>query len=158
MLNKPNPFLFTVFLIIIYGCGFKFVDKSKLINFKIDTIVTSGEKRLNYKIKNKVLLSSNDQSNRRIQIDLKSERKKSVKEKNIRNEITKYEVMVVTKIIVTEINNLEKKEFSISKFGDYVVADQYSKTLNNERKLLDILTNKISEAIIEKLTQNLNDL
>ena len=82
MLNKPNPFLFTVFLILIYGCGFKFVDKSKLINFKIDTIVTSGEKRLNYKIKNKVLLSSNDQSNRRIQIDLKSERKKSVKEKN----------------------------------------------------------------------------
>ena len=66
--------------------------------------------------------------------------------------------MVVTKIIVTEINNLKKVEFSISKFGDYVVADQYSKTLNNERKLLDILTNKISEAIIEKLTQNLNDL
>tara|TARA_B100000941_G_C28493454_1_gene549408 strand:- start:1038 stop:1508 length:471 start_codon:yes stop_codon:yes gene_type:complete len=153
MLNKPNPYLFTIFLILIYGCGFKVVDKSKLINFKIETIVTSGEKRLNYKIKNKVLLNSNDQSNRRIQIDLKSERKKSVKEKNIKNEITKYEVMVITKIIVTEINNLEKIEFSVSKIGDYVVTDQYSKTLNNERKLLDILTNKISEAIIEKLTQ-----
>ena len=49
-----NYFLFNNYLIIFFlitGCGFKVVNQSELINFNIENISTSGDKRINYKLK-----------------------------------------------------------------------------------------------------------
>ena len=53
-------------IFIFTGCGFKVIKKSELINFSIAEIDTSGDKRINYKLKNKLLLYSKNKDNKRI--------------------------------------------------------------------------------------------
>ena len=44
-----------------------------------------------------------------------------------------------------------------SKTGNYNVANQYSQTLNNEKKLIEMLSESIAESIIEELISRVND-
>ena len=79
-------------------------------------------------------------------------------EKNIKNEVTKYEISI--KVIV-EIKNedfTQNGQIIIVKTGEYIVSDQYSQTINNEKKLIDILTNDLSDEIIFKLSERIDDL
>ena len=46
--------IYLVSLIIVFlmtGCGFKVVNQSRLIDFKIENISTSGDNRIGYKLK-----------------------------------------------------------------------------------------------------------
>ena len=48
-------FIYIINVIMIFlmtGCGFKVVNESKLIDFKIENISTSGDNRISYIIKN----------------------------------------------------------------------------------------------------------
>ena len=40
--------------------------------------------------------------------------------------------------------------------GDYIVADKFSQTLNNEKKIIRNITEKISESIIGEIINKLN--
>ena len=51
------------------------------------------------------------------------------------------------------IDQMKNGKFEISKKGDYNVANQYSQTLNNEKKLIKMLSESIAEKIIEELIQ-----
>ena len=48
--------------------------------------------------------------------------------------------------------------FNVAKNGDYLARDKYSQTLNNEKKLIELLTDDISDKIYNKLISKLNDL
>ena len=52
----------------------------------------------------------------------------------------------------------KKKEFNIISTGNYQVADKYSTTLKNEKRLIDDLTNDISDKIKKQINLLLNDL
>ena len=114
------------------------------------------EKRINYllrsnlKIENKNALES-------LKLEIVSEKSKTIKEKNIQNEITKYEINVKTKINFNLIENNKKGQFTLSKKGDYLVSSRYSDTLSNEKKLIKNLTNEISDEIIKNLVIKLNE-
>ena len=55
-MKKIFSFLKIVILIfLVSNCGFKVVDQSKLINFKVGSISISGDSRVSYIIKNKLL-------------------------------------------------------------------------------------------------------
>ena len=58
----------------------------------------------------------------------------------------------------TEVSNGEKFQFSKSKSGDYSVSNQYSQTLSNEKKLIELLTSKLADQILEELTIKINAL
>ena len=49
-------------------------------------------------------------------------------------------------------------KISSSSNGNYSVADNYSSTLSNEKKLIENLVENISEDIIKKISSNINDL
>ena len=55
------------------------------------------------------------------------------------------------------MKDLVKKQFNVKTSGDYDVADRYSKTLTNEKKLIDILVERIVNEIIDNLAIR-NDL
>ena len=48
--------------------------------------------------------------------------------------------------------------FNIVKTGDYSVASQYSQTLANEKKLIDVLTDDVTENILNTIVLKLDDL
>ena len=143
-------------LILLTGCGFKIIDKRELLNFNIKEISTNGDKRINFELKNKLSDYNNTNSSKVIKIELDTKKTKSIKEKNISNEITKYQIKVIVNVKLIKTDNTNNLEFTIEREGDYVVADKFSQTLNNEKKLIRNITEKISESIIGEIINKLN--
>ena len=150
-INKKILILLSVLLIT--GCGFKVVDKTNLKNIYIKKINTQGDKRLSFKIKNNLYVNANNKQGVPINLDIITKKTKSIKEKNLKNEITKYQIT-----INSEIKLNIKTNFSIEVTGDYAVNENYSKTLDNKKKLEDRLINNISEKIFKEINIRLNDI
>ena len=143
-------------IILLTGCGFKIIDKRELLNFNIKEISTNGDKRINFELKNKLSDYNDTNSSKVIKIELDTKKTKSIKEKNISNEITKYQIRVIVNVKLVKTDNTNNLEFTIEREGDYVVADKFSQTLNNEKKLIRNITEKISESIIGEIINKLN--
>ena len=152
--------LFLVFLtfLLTNNCGFKIVNKSEIYNFDINEIITSGDNRINFKIKNSLIFNSKKSEKKLVDIYLETKKSKEVKEKNINNEITKYQITITSTIKVMELINEKVFSFTIVKTGDYSVASQYSQTLANEKKLIDVLTDDVTDDILDKIVLKLDDL
>ena len=143
-------------LVILTSCGFEVIDKRELLNFNIKEISISGDKRINFELKNKLSSYNDINSNKIINIELDTKNTKSIKEKNVNNEITKYQIKVIVDVKLERKDNRNDLEFSVEQEGDYVVADKFSQTLNNEKRLIHNITDKLSEDIIDKIINKLN--
>ena len=140
------------------NCGFKVLDKSKNINFSIQEIRTAGELRINHKIKNNLLINSKGDSEDQVIISLNTKKNKSIKEKNIKNEIIKYQISLVSQVEFFLIKGKSQNSFSKSVVGDFTAGDTYSTTINNEKKIVDNLIENLSEDILDEIILRLNDL
>ncbi len=148
--------IIVISLILLTNCGFKIIDKRELLNFNIEEISASGDKRINFKLKNKLSDYNNINSNKIISIELDTKNVKSVKEKNLNNKITKYQIKVTVNVKLIKTDNTNNLEFTVERTGDYVVADKFSQTLNNEKKLTSNIIGKISEDIISEIINKFN--
>ena len=155
-MNKKILILSFFITILISGCGYKIVNYSKNINFKINEISSQGEKRFNYNKKNKLLSISNDQSKNLITLKLNSNKEKNVKERNLKNEITKYKIDIKVEIEFYELNKNISKTFNVNGSGDYNVNKQHSQTISNEKSLIETLTDDLTERIINQLISKMN--
>ena len=145
-------------LLLIIGCGFKVVDKSNTNNFTIKEINTSGNNRVNYKIKNYLLGNTQKNNTNVLAINIGTKIKKKVKEKNIKNEITKYEIILDTTVNTYFVEKNKKNDFSLSVLGNYSVdTKNYSSTINNEKNLVNNLTEKLAENILKEINKTIND-
>ncbi len=147
----------TIF-ILLSGCGFKVVNLSDIENFNIISVNTEGEKRINYIIKNNLSKASKKNDVNEITINLKTKKNKEIKEKNIKNEITKYEIIIIVDVIVKKLEDNTTYNFTISSNGSYSVDSQNSTTRNNEKKLILLLSNKLADKILNETNIILNDI
>ena len=147
-----------IFLFLLTSCGFKLANQSSLNNYKIQDLLLSGDKQINFRLKNKILSKSNNNASKLIFLEFETSKNKSIKEKNLKNEIIKYElqITVITKYKVLGEN--KSKLFTNVVKGDYNVSKRYAQTLTNEINTINMLTEKISSKIIRKLALKLNDL
>ena len=152
--------LFSIFIIflLINNCGFKIVNNSEIYKFDVNEIIATGDNKINFKIKNKLIFSSKKNEKKLVDIYLDTNKSKEVKEKNSNNEITKYQISIACTIRVIELVSKNEIFFNIVKTGDYSVASQYSQTLANEKKLIDVLTDDVTENILNTIVLNLDDL
>ena len=151
-------FCLILIFIISSSCGYKVLDNQGSENFSITEIKTSGDNRINFKIKNSMIINSSESKAQSIIMELYTEKNKEVKEKNIKNQITKYQISLSSYIKLNFSENNKKEEFNIVSTGDYQVSDKYSTTLKNEKRLIDDLTNDISDKIKKRINLILNDL
>ena len=150
--------IYSIIFLIVSGCGFKIINQSESQRYKISDVELKGEKRINYFIKNRLLKkSSNGNLNNEIALFVTTKKNKIIKEKNIKNEITKYEISI-TSNIVAKLTKSNTYTFSVSSNGDYSVSEQNSTTINNEKKLIRILSQNIADKIITELDFTINDL
>ena len=148
------------FLIIIslYSCGFNIVKQSDLVDFHIAKIETVGDKKINYGLKNKLAFRAGDTEKKKIYLDIKTKKNKVVKEKNSRNEITRYELIIELLIEVSSANN-KLQTLNFSEQITYNVGSQYTQTINNEDQAIKTLLETLVNKIIKELSiQNLNDI
>ncbi len=147
-----------LFMFLTMGCGFKVLNESQNNNFLIKDIIVSGDKRVNFKLKNNLLTYSKKDSQNELIINFNSKKEKKTKEKNIKNEITKYQITLHIDLILKLLNTNIEHATSISNSGDYLVADSYATTLDNEKKLIDNLIDNTLEEILKKINLKLNDI
>jgi len=143
------------FLFLLSSCGFKVVTNTN--NYKFDDIYISGDKRINYTLKNKLISSSNPESINVIKLNIFTNKEKIIKEKNISNKVTKYEIKINAKVDFSFIKNGIEDNLTIVKTGFYDVGTRYSETLNNEKKLTNLLIDSLTKEIIKNLNIKLND-
>lgn len=142
--------------VFINNCGFKVVDSR--VDFKIIDIITTGDKKISYNLKNKLLLNSNNNNEKAIKIILNTNKKKSIYERNIKNEITKYSIKITSNVEVINLSNGKTDKFSVSNDGIFNVGLRHSSSRNNENKLISLLTEDILEKILSNLYKKSNDL
>ena len=148
-----------IFLITtLNNCGFKIAEKKELRGYLITEINTYGEGRINYQIKNLLSIKSKTDSEKQLKITLNTNKEKKVKEKNINNEITKYQMNITTKVNFEDISQKLSGDFTINESGEYRILEKHIQTINNEKKLQKNLTNKLANRIIKELSNKLNDL
>ena len=140
------------------SCGFKVVNRADLGSFNIAEINTSGEKKVNFKIRNKLLFDSKEKNQRNIILNLVSTKNKNVKEKNINNQITKYQIDLIISVNFLEIETNKSGDISLKKSGDYNVAEQHSQTLRNEKNLVNNLIDDLADELYDELIVKLNDI
>ena len=150
-------FVSLITLIMLSGCGFKVLNKSELSDFNIKEVTTYGNKRINYKIRNELLSYNKKDSANILTIELDSKKEKIVKEKNIKNQITKYQIIVKVNMSLNIINRGIKEKINLSTEGSYTVAENNSSTRNNEKKLIENLVSNISQKILDKIISRVND-
>ena len=150
MKNKFIQF-FLIFL-FLSNCGFKVVNNE--LNYTLNQIKLTGDKRINYLFKKKIFNNSKKNSENLINLSINTKKYKYIKEKNIKNEITKYEISIVAILNYENITNDKVKQITLSKQGDYNVASKMSDNINNEKNLIKLLTNSLSEQIIETIVEN----
>lgn len=150
--------LFLIMLILFNQCGFKIIDTS-LSTLKIEKLEIEGYNKVNFLIKNN-LLNKNRSSGGTVPIILQIEtnRKKEIFEKNIRNEITKYKIILDTKVKIKRSTQEKLSEFMISSNGDYRIETSSIQTAKNIINLEKKLSSEISKKIQQKLFYLNNDL
>lgn len=146
-----NKILIIILLIILNGCGFKVLKNEEFSKYYISQVNTIGDKKINYRLKNKII-PSKASDKIPIIIDLETTKEKTIKEKNIENEITKYNLKINVKAKVKLFNSSELKDFKVTKIGSYSVENRYTDTRNNEKKLIKNLANDIADDIKKQLS------
>ena len=153
-----SKFALLILLLMPLNCGFKVLKKSENYNYSIKDIIVNGDKRIGFKIKNNLLNNSRENSQNELIVNVNVKRNKNIKEKNIRNEITKYEINLNVQVSYYLMNNIDKaKKLNFSINGDYNVDQFHTKTITNEKTLIDNLIENITEKISNEIGAKIND-
>ena len=146
-----NIYLIILVFILTTQCGYQVVNQKDLRQFYIKSIELEGEKILNHKIKKNVLFYSKESNNNVFNIKIKTNKTRSIIEKNIKNEIVKYQIDISSSV---EFYNFETGVLFTNTFsekGNFNVGNKNIDTRNSEKKLVEDLTEKISKKIIKRL-------
>ena len=95
---------------------------------------------------------------KQITININTKKDKIIKEKNIKNEITKYEITIIADVTFSEITKNNSYSFTVIKNSSYDVASQNSVTRNNEKKLVSVLSDNLADEILKEIRLRLNDI
>ena len=139
-------------------CGFKVVKYGEDKNYNVINFEDVGNNNINYTIQRNLVRTHNNQNLFDINIRIESILNKNIKEKDISNKVTKYELFVVSKVNILVIDKNKEYEFTISDKGELKASSKINKLKYDENIILLRLANNISNQIDRKITSLLNDL
>ena len=155
MKKKLRIFLLVILSVGFFNCGFKVVKNNNFENISITDLNLSGDSRVNFLIKNKLKIFKKRTAANLIKLDIFTNKIKLIKDKNINNEVSNYEIIINAKIMINNLNTNTKKTFTVKTSANLKVESRNSTTRNNEKKLIDRLSNKIADEILSKISNNI---
>ena len=145
-----NIIFISFIIIFISGCGYTPIYSKKDQSFKLGTIETLGNEKLNKiiirNIKN--FAKKNPNTSKIFNLEIETNLKKNIKSKDTKGNPKTFEIKIVTKLIVNkdETVNVPKKEFSYSII--YNTLDSEFELNKYEKTIEKTIISKISEKII----------
>ena len=123
--------------------------KQNKVNYKIVITSFSGDKDINNLIATNLKRTSNEESDKIINIVINTQYKKNILAKNSAGSITDYQANVVTTFEVEKDD--ESESFSVNeKFNFKKMTDKYEEK-NYERNIMKNIANSISQKLILRL-------
>jgi hypothetical protein len=123
--------------------------------FTLDNLYITGEKSLNFIIKNKLSLYTNNKSQSLLDIKINLLKLRKVKEKKSDNQVNKYSISLNFSASVIEKNTGEKFNFNKTNISDFVREPTVINKKKNEDYKLKILAEQITEEFLDFLNTNL---
>ena len=147
-----------IFFLVTTGCGFKVLDHTGIKNYEILEIKSEGDKKVNFFLKSELnnLLNANNSTDKLI-ISIKTKKTKSIKEKNKKNQITKYNINIDSSIELNFINKGLIKNIFLNKESFYNVDTNHSITRNNQKNIEKNLNDKLSQDLSNKIIKTINE-
>tara|TARA_B100001063_G_C16670728_1_gene506180 strand:+ start:165 stop:650 length:486 start_codon:yes stop_codon:yes gene_type:complete len=157
--KKISIFYIFALLIFLSACGFEPIRFNNINKISVIDITSAGDQNINFKLTNylKQVLGFKKDNPIKIKIKLDTKQDKSIKEKNNKNEITKYTISVKSKVRVTFLNDIKEINFNIVKKNQYKVNDQFSITSSNERESVNQIIKSLSDEIFQTILIKIND-
>tara|TARA_Y100001958_G_C21053312_1_gene418678 strand:+ start:115 stop:591 length:477 start_codon:yes stop_codon:yes gene_type:complete len=157
---RATIYILTFFTFSLFtGCGFKLVDNTQLLNYYIKDVETKGNSRVNFFLKNELSNKFNNSGKgNEIKIEIVSKKEKKIKEKNISNQITKYEITLKADIRININSKNVDEKFNVSANGSFDVNKIQATTISNQDNLEIFLTEKLSKQILDRIKLIINDL
>ena len=106
----------------------------------------------------KQLFSRDLNSIDKFDIHLKSKETISIKEKNKKNEITRYEITMECNLTLKHASSSEEININLVKSTDFRVGSKNLETIQREKKAKKQLIATLSDEIVENIVLKFNDL
>ena len=145
-LNKLLILFLTFFLIL--GCGYQPILNKDNQKFSISQFNLEGNKRLGGLLKNNLIIIKENENS--LVLNVKSEKKTAVSNKNQTGKILSYALTLNFEIVASKNNDIVFTKV-YTKTQNYPSAEVHSDTLNNEKKLVEILIESIANELLIEL-------
>tara|TARA_A100001011_G_C14101149_1_gene752845 strand:+ start:335 stop:808 length:474 start_codon:yes stop_codon:yes gene_type:complete len=138
-------------LFLISSCSYQKMNSVDQKKFNIKEFEVTGDSRESFVIKKKIQRFSNKNSENKIKILIELKKNKSIKEKNIQNKVTKYNVSLSANVKIIELDTNKEIKRSFAANEIYNVEDSYSNTINNSKEANNSLIERIVDEILDQL-------
>ena len=135
-------------LIFVTSCGYKNINLEGKNDLNISQIILVGNKKIGRILQSEISLISSSEGNDKIEINLSSNKSKSVSNKDNSGKITKYDIVITVDLIITSLNSEKITRKSFIKTGSFDVKTKHIDTINTEKKETRNLTNQVAEEIL----------
>ena len=160
MKKKAYPIFLFILLVLFNGCsGYKPIFSSTNLDFTIGNYSIQGNKLLGNKIYSLLYALSksnkNNQNKRSIDLLIDSSKHKVALSKNSAGKILSYKITLNTKIEVNDyLTNKKILHKTFTSSLTYKIQNQYSETIELEKKTINNLVEKTYQDLLISLTQN----
>ena len=153
-MNKIRTVVIIPFLIVIFfvtACSYQKMNSINQQKFFIQEFEINGDTRESFVIQKKIKRFSNKDSANKVKIYINLTKGKTIKEKNIQNKVTKYNLSLSADVKIVELNTSREIKRTFVANQTYDVDDNYSNTVNNLKAASNTLIDRIIDEILDQL-------
>ena len=153
-MNKIKTIFVIPFLLIIFfvtACSYQKMNSIDQKKIFIQEFEINGDTRESFVIQKKIKRFSNKDSANKIKIYINLTKGKTIKEKNIQNKVTKYNLSLSADVKIVELNTAREIKRTFVANQTYDVDDNYSNTVNNLKAASNTLIDRIIDEILDQL-------
>ena len=153
-MNKIRTVVIIPFLIVIFfvtACSYQKMNSIDQKKIFIQEFEINGDTRESFVIQKKIKRFSNKDSANKIKIYINLTKGKTIKEKNIQNKVTKYNLSLSADVKIVELNTAREIKRTFVANQTYDVDDNYSNTVNNLKAASNTLIDRIIDEILDQL-------
>ena len=133
------------------SCSYKKMNSVDQKKFDIQDFEISGGATETFIIQKKIQRFSNKKSENKIKLIIDLKKNETIKEKNIQNKVTKYNIELSADVKIIDLNKANEILRTFSANQIYSVEDSYSNTVNNSKEANNSLIEKIANEILDQL-------
>jgi len=148
MIRKIKIIVLLFLPILLLSCGFKSVHQKGKNNIYLQNINIIGEKKIAYTLKNNISLISNKNSENKYDIQVKIDKRKKTKIKNLSGKTTRYSLSLSANMTLKDINENTEVKKIFTQNTNYEVSTIHSDTINNEKNATKSILQQLSNDMI----------